>query len=51
MDHCDVSELAEELVQVTCVHLPWSDQRVIAQFTDPTRPGCRNAEIGGHIAA
>jgi len=30
MDHSDVSELAEELAQVTCGHLPWSDQRVIA---------------------
>jgi hypothetical protein len=30
MDNCDVSELAEELAQVTCWHLPWSDQRVIA---------------------
>jgi hypothetical protein len=30
MDHCDVSQLAEELAQVTCGHLPWSDQRVIA---------------------
>jgi hypothetical protein len=31
MDSCDVSELAEEeLAQVTCGHLPWSDQRVIA---------------------
>ena len=30
MDHCDVSKLAEELAQVTCGHLPWSDQRVIA---------------------
>src|SRR6266403_1692043 len=30
MDHREVSELAEELAQVTCAHLPWSDQRVIA---------------------
>jgi hypothetical protein len=30
MDRCDVSALAEELAQLTCKHLPWSDQRVIA---------------------
>jgi hypothetical protein len=30
MDHREVSELADELAQVTCRHLPWSDQRVIA---------------------
>ncbi len=30
MDRCDVFALAEELAQLTCEHLPWSDQRVIA---------------------
>jgi hypothetical protein len=30
VDRCDVSALAEELAQLTCEHLPWSDQRVIA---------------------
>jgi hypothetical protein len=30
MDRRDVSALAEELAQLTCEHLPWSDQRVIA---------------------
>jgi hypothetical protein len=30
MDRCDVSALAEELARLTCEHLPWSDQRVIA---------------------
>jgi hypothetical protein len=30
MDRYDVSALAEELAQLTCEHLPWSDQRVIA---------------------
>jgi hypothetical protein len=30
VDHSDVSALAEELAHLTCRHLPWSDQRVIA---------------------
>jgi len=30
MDRRDVSALAGELAQLTCEHLPWSDQRVIA---------------------
>jgi hypothetical protein len=30
MDRCNVFALAEELAQLTCEHLPWSDQRVIA---------------------
>jgi hypothetical protein len=30
MDRRDASALAEELAQLTCEHLPWSDQRVIA---------------------
>jgi hypothetical protein len=30
MDRCDVFALAEELAQLTCEHLPWSDQRMIA---------------------
>jgi hypothetical protein len=30
MDNSNVSELAEELAQVTCGHLPCSDQRMIA---------------------
>jgi hypothetical protein len=30
MDRRYVSALAEELAQLTCRHLPWTDQRVIA---------------------
>ena len=30
MERRNVSALAEELAQLTCRHLPWTDQRVIA---------------------
>jgi hypothetical protein len=52
MNGCEVSELAEELAQVTCGHLPWSDQRVIVlelgcwKETLPTSGGSPSEDVG-----
>src|SRR3982074_2550229 len=52
MDRCHVSELAEELAQVTCGQLPWSDQRGIALELGVAGGAAHGAVPGpGHISA